>query len=114
MINLADVLEDLIHNDPAGTEQIMCVLHRLSFCVLSPELNRSSGIGGILVRLAEEHHQADEVYAFSTRLTHTWNEQVRVEIERRKLASKRGPKPRGTGVADCRACQGAHRPHTCV
>ena len=113
MIKLSEVLEDLIHNDPTQTEQIMCVLNRLSVCVLTPALSRSTRIAEVVATLAQ-HHQADEVQTASTQLAHTWNEQVRTEIERQKLASKRGPKPRGTGAADCRACQGAHRPHTCV
>ena len=105
-------------DEPRDSAQLVGVLRRLSMSPLTPELSRSTRIDDAVLRLAT--HAEPEVRELSAQITRAWSTQVAAELQRqaaelqrRRQASRPGPKPHGTGAAGCRACQGAHRAHTC-
>ena len=105
-------------NEPSSTEHLSCALRRLLTTKLTPELSRATGVDEAMVRLVD--HESAEVRELSVRIMSAWSAQLEAERQRReleaegqRLASRPGPKPKGTGALGCRACQGAHRAHTC-
>ena len=87
-------------------------LRRLKVTKLTPELSRSTGIDKTVAALLS--HDNSDVRALSESITSGWTAQLADEEQRRAAKSKRGRKAIGTGAAGCKACQGQHRPHTCV
>jgi len=100
-------------DEASNTELLARVLRRLSVARLSPELSRSTGIDEAVAGL-EPPQEDNGVRELCEQVAGAWRVQVAEELRRRELASRRGPKPRGTGAHSCKACQGAHRAHTCV
>ena len=98
-------------DDPRSTDYLLCALRRLSFCELTPELSRLTGLDGAVRGLAG--HADPQVRDVSARLVCTWTLQLAGAQEAQRQLNRHGPKPKGTGAATCRACQGAHRRHTC-
>ena len=95
-----------------GTEHLVCILRRLEVVrVMTPELASRTGIDDAVARLTG--HEDARVRESSARILRSWSTQIAAEKQRRKLASRPGPKPSGTGAPGCKACQGQHRPHTC-
>ena len=111
-IGAADMLK-LRHllDEPHNTELVARVLRRLSVAQLSPELSRSTGIDEAVAGL--EVHEENGVRQLSVHIAAAWRVQAADELRRREMARRPGPKPSGTGAHGCRACQGAHRAHTC-
>ena len=99
-------------DESSSAEHLACVLRRLEMTLspMTPELSRT-GIVEAVASLTE--HEDACVRDSSARITHSWSTQLAAERRRRELASRPGPKPKGTGALGCRACQGAHRAHTC-
>jgi len=98
--------------DSKDTTNLMLVLQRLAMSTLTAQQSASTGIEVAVAGLLQHEHL--EVRALSGRIGSAWAEQLAEELRHWQLASKTGPKPKGTGSARCLACQGKHRAHTCV
>ena len=98
--------------DSTDTTNLVRVLQRLAVSKLTAQQSASTGIEMAVAGLLQ--HDNLEVRALSGRIGSAWAEQLTEELRLRQLASKTGPKPKGTGSAGCPACRGKHRAHTCV
>ena len=96
---------------PPSTEYLLCALRRLSASGLSLGLSRSTGIDGAVGGL--QAHEDAVVRDLSARIVSAWTLQLAEAQKIEMQKHRRGPKPKGTGSATCRACQGGHRAHTC-
>ena len=107
MLRLRKIVEQ-----PRSTDHLLCALRRLSLSQLTLGLSGSTGVDGVVGGLVG--HGDAAVRDLSAQVVRAWTQQLYEarKIERQKL--KRGPKPAGTGDSTCRACRGAHRPHTCT
>ena len=116
-----------IIDDATDYTQAEPALHRLSMARVTIALDRATSIlasvslyredEALQVAVHAGHVEAASVVQLCTRIVATWRAQLEEERRQRQPppqpAGKPGPKPRFRDPK-CRACNGAHRAHTCI
>ena len=99
---------------PADSTQLMCALRRLAMAPLTRGLSASTRIDEAVSAVQADESARADARELSARIVNVWRMQLEEERRQHELAHRPGPNPRsGPGRETCRACQGAHRRHTC-
>ena len=99
---------------PADSAELMRALRRLAMAPLTCGLSASTRIDEAVAVVQADESASEDARELSARILNVWRRQLEEERRQHELAHRPGPNPRsGPGREACRACQGAHRRHTC-